>query len=59
MELWYAEWPQDQRHKIEFIMYKDAGHLIEPPYSPLNRATYIRGTTLGSKYFFVRDNLFF
>ena len=39
LKSFYKSYPSDRRHLIEFCMYPGAGHLIEPPYSPLSRST--------------------
>ncbi|XP_046567771.1 acyl-coenzyme A thioesterase 2, mitochondrial-like [Haliotis rubra] len=33
--------PVDKRHTIQSVFYPGAGHLIEPPYTPLCRACYL------------------
>ncbi|XP_067680427.1 bile acid-CoA:amino acid N-acyltransferase-like [Haliotis asinina] len=33
--------PKDKRHVIQTVFYPGAGHLIEPPYTPLCRACYL------------------
>ena len=33
-------YPEDQRHKLIIKRYPNAGHLIEPPYGPVCRASF-------------------
>ncbi|KAJ8308871.1 hypothetical protein KUTeg_013745 [Tegillarca granosa] len=33
--------PPEKKHKITLVEYPGAGHLLEPPYSPLCRASYV------------------
>ena len=39
LELFYKTYPENRRHLIELCVYPGAGHLIEPPYSPMSRFT--------------------
>ncbi|KAJ8309573.1 hypothetical protein KUTeg_014447 [Tegillarca granosa] len=37
----YDLYPDDKKSNIELVIYPGAGHLIEPPYAPLCRASYM------------------
>ncbi|XP_033733484.1 uncharacterized protein LOC117322657 [Pecten maximus] len=39
-QLQYDTYPEDKKQNIELVVYHGAGHLIEPPYSPLCRSSY-------------------
>ena len=39
LKSFYESYPPDKRHLIELCLYPGAGHLIEPPYSPMARST--------------------
>ena len=34
--------PREKRENFEIVSYPNAGHLIEPPYSPLFRKAYVK-----------------
>ena len=42
--IWFMKdhFPADKLHNYEIVSYPDAGHLIEPPYTPLCRISYHR-----------------
>lgn len=40
-KLIYSVCPPEKKHKITLVEYPGAGHLLEPPYSPLCRASYV------------------
>ncbi|XP_046567120.1 acyl-coenzyme A amino acid N-acyltransferase 1-like isoform X2 [Haliotis rubra] len=40
-----AKVPQDKAHNIQTVFYPGAGHLLEPPYAPLCRESYVTGGT--------------
>ncbi|XP_067681211.1 bile acid-CoA:amino acid N-acyltransferase-like [Haliotis asinina] len=37
--------PEDKKYNIQSVFYPGAGHLLEPPYGPLCRDSYITGGT--------------
>ncbi|CAI9744364.1 acyl-coenzyme A amino acid N-acyltransferase 1-like [Octopus vulgaris] len=38
--LWFDKLTPAKRKDVEFVMYEDAGHLLEPPYTPLFNTCY-------------------
>ncbi|XP_052273691.1 acyl-coenzyme A thioesterase 1-like isoform X2 [Dreissena polymorpha] len=42
----YDLYPGDRKHLCQLYAYKDAGHLIEPPYAPLARVTKKQNETV-------------
>jgi len=45
--LQYQAFPDHKKNNIELVAYEGAGHLIEPPHSPLCQTSYLK---LFSKY---------
>lgn len=44
----YDNYPEDKKQNMELVVYHGAGHLVEPPYSPLCRSSYhkVMGTNV-------------
>ncbi|XP_060081589.1 acyl-coenzyme A thioesterase 5-like [Ylistrum balloti] len=36
----YEDFPEDHKHKMELVVYKGTGHMIEPPYTPVTSLSY-------------------
>ncbi|OWF36221.1 acyl-coenzyme A amino acid N-acyltransferase 1-like isoform X2 [Mizuhopecten yessoensis] len=36
----YDDFPEEHKDKIELVLYKGAGHLIEPPFTPVTQLAY-------------------